>query len=170
MRVLINSLVECIAHFIEINKPLRVKLIDDFFGKAKYDEPAGRVGGLMKKYLTNAFGFEDNRYYWIVYRKKGWFPEWASPRYADKPRFRGTKGCSISSKIFSSMKMENKYRNLGALAIGFMDGSYAYVRCHDLIKFVEKYDTMFDNPHYNQVDVGLAAEITKAEDPFKVNN
>lgn len=167
---IINSLEECKDYFIETQKPEYTKHINNFYGKAKYENPPGRIGVLLKKYFNNIFGIEDIRYYWLVFRKDGWFNGWASPRFADKPRFRNKPGCSISSRIYSNMLMENKFKNLGALVIGFGDGSFHYVKCVDFIKFTDKYNTQFEDPRFGDIEIGLVSEITNMLDPFKVNN
>ena len=142
--VRINSLEECKKYFIEISRPDPVKHIEDFHGMAKYDYPKGRVGLLLKKYITNPFGFDDNRYYYLVFRSEGWFYGWAGEKFANVTKYRNQPGCSISAKIYSNMLMNEKYRSLGAMTIGFSDGSFRYIRCRDFIRFIERYDTVFE--------------------------
>ena len=125
-----------------------------------------KVGVLLKKYLTNQFGFEDNRYYYLVFRKK-WWNHWAEVENANVTKYHNKPGCTISSRIYSSMQFNSKYKSLGALVIGFPDRTFHYIKCDDFMKFVERYDTIFDN-RLGQVDVGLAADVTTTEDPLKI--
>jgi hypothetical protein len=153
----INSLEECKDYFIKISRPDPVKHIDDFNG----------TGVLLKKYITSPFGFVDNKYYYLVFRRDGWFNGWASENLARVTKYRNQPGCTISSRIYAHMLTHPRFKYLGAMVIGFGDGSFHYIRCLDFIRFVKKYGTEFESTRFpGQIDVGLAAEYTNTNDPL----
>ena len=156
----IDSLDECMKYFILLHKPYFVKHIEDFIGNGY------RAGVLMKKYLTNEFRIEDNRYYYLVF-KKSWWNNWAETENANVTKYHHKPGITISSRIYSNMQMNQKYRNLGALVIGLPDRTFHYIKCVDFVKFATRYDTVFDS-RFGDVEVGVAAEVTSLEDPLKV--
>ena len=146
----IDSLDGCMKYFILLHRPYQVKHIEDFMGSS------WRVGVLMKKYLTNEFRLDDNRYYYLVFKKR-WWNSWAETENANVTKYHNKPGVTISSRIYTNMQMNSKYRNLGALVIAFPDMTFHYIKCVDFLRFATRYDTIFDS-RFGDIEVGLAAE------------